>query len=274
MKKTLATLFSVLSLMIAPAPAFALFTVPQGGTGWASFSSGALIYGNGAANLATTTAGTLGYVLQYNGTFPTWVSTSSLGLITHPAGNDGEIQFNDGGNFGGDAALKWDKAAGLLTLSTAANDGIRINPSNDEIYFGNGVDFSTTYIATNNSGLTSRRLYISGAASTTNVEIGASDGASSALLDTHLLHSAGTPRFAFPDIPVTNGRGTFGILEIDQTWTGNNTFSKGTGTTTVTFGTLGDTSSKVCFNTKNTNGQDVSFFIVGTSIVVQSNVCQ
>jgi hypothetical protein len=275
MKRNLVTMFSLLSLLISPAPAFAAFSVAQGGTGQTFFTAGSLLYGNGTNPLATTTPGTLGYVLQYNGTFPTWVATSSLGLVTHPAGNDQEIQFNDNGSFGSDSALKWDKASGLLTLSTViANYGIRIRSSNPEIFFGNGVDFNTTSIGINDQGQTSRRLVIFGAASTTNVEIAAYDGASSAILDTHLLHSAGTPRFAFPDIPVPNGRGTFGLLELDQTWTGNNTFSKGTGTTTMTFGTLGDTLSKVCFNTKNTDGADISFYFVGTSMVVANNSCQ
>src|SRR5262245_46917352 len=99
MKKSLLAIIPVLSLLIAPAPAFALFNVNQGGTGQSSFTSGALIYGNGTNPLATTTPGTNGYVLQFNGTFPTWVSTSSLGLITRPSGNNGEIQFNDNGVF-------------------------------------------------------------------------------------------------------------------------------------------------------------------------------
>jgi hypothetical protein len=74
MKRTLLALIPVLSLLIAPAPAFALFNVGQGGTGNSTFTSGALIYGNGTNPLATTTPGTLGYILQFNGTFPTWVS--------------------------------------------------------------------------------------------------------------------------------------------------------------------------------------------------------
>lgn len=62
--------------------------------------------------------------------------------------------------------------------------------------------------------------------------------------------------------------------EIDQTWTGDTTFSKGTGTTTVTFGTLGNAASKACFNTKNTDGEDISFYFVGTTMVVENGLCQ
>lgn len=76
--------------------------------------------------------------------------------------------------------------------------------------------------------------------------------------------------FTFPDFS-----GTLGLLEAGQTWSGENTFSKGaSATTTVTFGELGDSSSKTCFNTKNTAGDDISFYFVGTTMVVESNVCQ
>jgi hypothetical protein len=105
MKKTIFTVASVVSFLIAPAPAFALFNVNQGGTGQAFFTAGSLLYGNGANPIATTTPGTLGYVLQFNGTFPTWVSTSSLGLV---AGSNGEIQFNNNGVFGASNKLTWD----------------------------------------------------------------------------------------------------------------------------------------------------------------------
>jgi hypothetical protein len=60
MQRTILTVASVLSFLIAPAPAFALFNVNQGGTGQSTFTSGALIYGNGTSPLAQTAAGTLG----------------------------------------------------------------------------------------------------------------------------------------------------------------------------------------------------------------------
>src|SRR5437660_81495 len=113
MKNTILTVASVLSFLIAPAPAFALFNVSQGGTGQSTFASGALIYGNGTNPIATTTPGTLGYVLQFNGT-STWVSTSSLGIVAHPAGSNGEIQFNNNGVFGSVSNLKW-TGSGLIT---------------------------------------------------------------------------------------------------------------------------------------------------------------
>ncbi len=76
--------------------------------------------------------------------------------------------------------------------------------------------------------------------------------------------------FTFPD-----SSGTFGLLEADQTWSGSNTFSKGaSATTTVDFGEVGDSSSRACFNTKNTDGNDISFYFVGASMVVESDSCK
>jgi hypothetical protein len=45
-------------------------------------------------------------------------------------------------------------------------------------------------------------------------------------------------------------------------------------TTTVNFGSVGLTSSKACFNTKNTVGSDISFYFVGTSMVVENRLCR
>ena len=90
-----------------------------------------------------------------------------------------------------------------------------------------------------------------------------------ATLNTSLLASS-DKTFQFPNLS-----GTFGLLEANQTWSGDNAFSKGTSaTTTVMFGEPGDLSSKACFNTKNTDGNDISFYFVGTTMVVEDNVCQ
>lgn len=76
--------------------------------------------------------------------------------------------------------------------------------------------------------------------------------------------------FTFPDLS-----GTVGLLEASQTWSGENAFSQGaSATTTINFGKMGDTSSKACFNTKNTDGADISFYFVGTSMVVETTPCQ
>ncbi|MBI4065909.1 hypothetical protein HY412_01820, partial [Candidatus Kaiserbacteria bacterium] len=62
--------------------------VSSGGTGWAAVQSGAVPYGNGSSALATTTAGTPGYVLALNGITPTWVATTTFSSgLSYSAGN-------------------------------------------------------------------------------------------------------------------------------------------------------------------------------------------
>jgi hypothetical protein len=256
MKKTLLTVASVLSFLVAPAPAFALFNVNQGGTGQSTFTSGALLYGNGTSPIATTGAGTLGYVLQFNGTFPTWVSTSSLGIV--PGGSVGHVQFNDGGVFGGDSGFTFDKVSGVLRLPSDINMN-----SATAVVFGGGTGPTI-------GGDEGGPMQIGGDSDTAALLIYGTDGGE-AILNTNKISGFSPQRyFSFPDAD-----GTFGLLEVGQTWTGANTFDQGpVGTTTVNFGHMGSSTSHVCFNTKNTDGQDVSFFIVGTSIVVEANACQ
>jgi hypothetical protein len=90
-----------------------------------------------------------------------------------------------------------------------------------------------------------------------------------AAFDTSKIYQDSEKVYSFPDFS-----GTFGLLEAVQKWTGINTFSRGaSATTTVNFGEMGDVSSKTCFNTKNTEGVDISFYFVGTQMVVENNPC-
>jgi hypothetical protein len=318
--------------------------VDQGGTGWANFTAGALIYGNGTGQLATTTPATLGQILQSNGTFPTWVSTSSLGIVAQAAGSDREIQFNQGGNLSSNSQLKVNINApgyspGLISPAILGADlisdfgqNIFVEPGRIQLgppvivpdsridsgsvsvesgdisvpdetdypggIFASSAQYNSGGIQTDNGaaeaagilmsggkwengiGWTggSMRIFVGGAQL---IGGGSSDpviGGRLSIADNHTQSEAfldisplegSIQTFSFP-----NFSGTFGLLEVDQTWTGNNTFSKGTGTTTVTFGTPGDATSHVCFNTKNTDGADISFYFVGTSMVVENNACQ
>ncbi|HXH23693.1 MAG TPA: hypothetical protein VNI78_00505 [Vicinamibacterales bacterium] len=65
--------------------------VANGGTGWSNIASGAIVLGNGAGSLATTSAGTNGQVLALVSGTPTWVATSTLSTIsgTLAAGSGG-----------------------------------------------------------------------------------------------------------------------------------------------------------------------------------------
>ena len=59
-----------------------ILPVANGGTGWSNLAAGAIPYGNGASAVATTTAGTAGYVLAYLNGVPTWAATTTLGNIS------------------------------------------------------------------------------------------------------------------------------------------------------------------------------------------------
>ena len=54
-----------------------ILQVANGGTGWAAIQAGAIIYGNGAGALATTTQGVGGQILAYMNGVPTWVATTT-----------------------------------------------------------------------------------------------------------------------------------------------------------------------------------------------------
>jgi fibronectin-binding autotransporter adhesin len=82
------------NLTTASSPTFAALTltapltVSSGGTGWASVSSGSILYGNGSGSLSTTTAGTAGQVLALLNGIPTWTATTTAGTgLTYTSGS-------------------------------------------------------------------------------------------------------------------------------------------------------------------------------------------
>jgi len=71
-----------------------------GGTGWSNITANTLLLGNGAGRIATTTAGTDGYVLGLSAGVPTWLATSTLstitGTLTVAKGGTGQTSFGQG----------------------------------------------------------------------------------------------------------------------------------------------------------------------------------
>jgi hypothetical protein len=65
-------------------------SVPQGGTGAATFTANGLIYGSGASALGVTAVGTTGQVLVGNtGGAPSWATLSGIGVTSFSAGTTG-----------------------------------------------------------------------------------------------------------------------------------------------------------------------------------------
>jgi hypothetical protein len=88
-----------------------MLPVANGGTGWAAIESGAIPYGNGTGQLATTTVATAGYVLAYLNGVPTWTATTTLanisGTLGVGSGGTGATTFGHGWLYstGGTSAL-------------------------------------------------------------------------------------------------------------------------------------------------------------------------
>lgn len=88
-----------------------ILPVANGGTGWASIQSGAIPYGNGTNQFATTTQATPGYILAYLNNIPTWVASSTLATISGTLdvlkGGTGATSFGQGWLYsdGGTTAL-------------------------------------------------------------------------------------------------------------------------------------------------------------------------
>jgi hypothetical protein len=164
------------------------------------------------------------------------------------------------------SALTYDKTTGTLTFSGYSVNASTINLTAGPLglFKNQGIEWTSGPPGSGNR----LSLYNDVATNTLSIYKGNTGVHGALLLDIDAL--IGGKTLTFRDLS-----GTVSLLEADQTWTGNNTFSKGTAaTTTVNIGELGDVTSHACFNTKNTDGQDVSFYIVGTSIVVEANVCQ
>jgi hypothetical protein len=68
-----------------------------------------------------------------------------------PGGVAGQIQFNDGGVFAGDAGLVYDKATDLLTVGGNLKVGTTAAGNNDSIYFDDGTE--SRYVRWEDGGL-------------------------------------------------------------------------------------------------------------------------
>ncbi len=92
--------------------------------------------------------GSLGKVLWSTGTSTLWVSTSTLGISGSggtPGGSDTQVQFNDGGTFGGDTGFTWDKTSNILTIglenalgTLKSASAVSANTNGGTLYFAGG----------------------------------------------------------------------------------------------------------------------------------------
>jgi len=108
--------------------------VANGGTGATTFSSGALLKGAGTSAITTATSGT-DYAPATTGTSAQLLANNGSGgfsnvtvgtnltlsggtlnaSVSSASGSDTQVQFNDGGSFGGDAGLTYNKTTNTLS---------------------------------------------------------------------------------------------------------------------------------------------------------------
>jgi microcystin-dependent protein len=100
----------------------------------------------------SSSSGVNGYVLQTTSTGVQWVATSTLGISSGgtPGGSDTQIQFNDGGSFGGDSDFTWNKTTNKLTINgSIESNGIESSSSLD---FGYQLGTAGLSVFDNTSG--------------------------------------------------------------------------------------------------------------------------
>ena len=88
----------------------------NGGTGLSSYTAGDLPYYSTGTALSKLAIGTNGYILQSNGSAPTWVLASSV--VGGAGGSNTQVQYNSSGSLAGSANMVFDGST-LTTLNTA-----------------------------------------------------------------------------------------------------------------------------------------------------------
>lgn len=117
-------------VVTAGVPAWGAVGVAGGGVGFTTYATGDILYASAANTLSKLAAGTNGHVLTLAGGVPTWAAASSA-----PGGSDTQVQFNDGGTFGGDAGMVYNKTTDKLTVGGIVSTG--------EIFAGYTTDSET-----------------------------------------------------------------------------------------------------------------------------------
>lgn len=196
----------------------------NGGTGFASYTAGDMLYASGSTAISKLSIGTNGYILQSNGSAPTWVAASTV--VGGAAGSNTQIQFNNSGALGASANLTWNgstlaitgaltattdstfSSTGALTISkgttaqrpTAVSGMLRFNTTTTEFEGYNGTTWASVGgAALSNDTSTSSNVYPLFAAATT--------GTASTIYTSNakLLYKPSTGEFQSSELVAGNG---------------------------------------------------------------------
>ena len=96
-----------------------ILPVGNGGTGWANIAASAIPYGSGAGALATTTAGTGGYVLAYLNGVPAWTATTTFSAPLSYSGGAVSIPAASGGTNGYLSSTDWNAFSTKFATSSS-----------------------------------------------------------------------------------------------------------------------------------------------------------
>jgi len=116
----------------------------NGGTGLTSFTAGDLPYYSTGTALSKLAIGTNGYILQSNGSAPTWVIASSV--IGGAGGSNTQVQYNSSGSLAGSANMTFSGTA-LALANDASISGLTVGKGGGAVStntaVGNGVMAAT-----------------------------------------------------------------------------------------------------------------------------------
>lgn len=105
-------------------------------------TTGDLFYVNTSGTLSRLAIGTSGYVVQSNGTIPVYAPASDIstdinvGVTPITGGTNGLVPFNDGGVYGEDSALYWDKTNNKLSIGGDATPNYGITLASNALAAG------------------------------------------------------------------------------------------------------------------------------------------
>ena len=100
-----------------------------GGIAIASQTAQDILFASSSTAISRLAAGTSGYFLKTlsTGSAPVWAEVAA----TTPGGSDTQVQYNDGGSFGGDAAFYFNDSTDLLTVGGISTAQVDITAEGD-----------------------------------------------------------------------------------------------------------------------------------------------